>query len=492
MFSNKNAVNTPKNGTASHHARKNDSDPVQSNAPQLNQNQFSPEYALQLQRTIGNQSTMRMVASLIQRELDFDAPKWPKGKKVSNLSSGVNPVYGVDNLVIKGLEGGGAQQQFASQVYGEVVEAPRTRAVQVNSNEGQEIIQLLTKKGVLGDKGLNSKVTVLLVMQKSTLRSMEDYAKELGTEGDPNPKEVAKNNLRKEKIEKKNPTSFDSVIDHIFDSSFFLDLGKIHAIDIFLGNSDRMDRYGDVAMQNVFINVENGRYNALGLDLDVEAASLAKVQSKQVITGSAKQGTKKTYATSDADKYKHWVLHSIKGAEATRDLTNTADPTDVKANERFGFMPGAMDSTDVTSLFDPAKIANAIDQFRASLERWFPKPTSGQDPKNERERRGDLIGTGYYSTTLWPLAHKKYEAGIIDGIAEVRAGMEPGGKYEKFYRDSLKNNPKEDVFDFAVLQIRNKYFELKQDPHHRYTDADIMSRLEAYAKRLDEGWSRRV
>ena len=150
--------------------------------------------------------------------------------------------------------------------------------------------------------------------------------------------------------------------------------------------------------------------------------------------------------------------------------------------------PGALDSTDVTALFDPARIALAINEFKGNLEKWFPKPPADQEPKNERERRGDMISTPYYTATLWPMAHNKFAAGIRTGLTEIREGMKPGGKYEAFYKQSVANNPKEDVFDFAVLKIRAKYFELKQDPYHQYTEADIMTRLEAYAKRLDEGW----
>ena len=225
-------------------------------------------------------------------------------------------------------------------------------------------------------------------MEKAPLRSMEDFVKELGNPANTSSKEVAKNRLRKAKNEMKDPSSFDSVIDKIFTSTFFDDLGKIHAVDMFLGNPDRMDRYGEVAMQNIFINVSGGNYGSLGLDLDVEAASLAMIQSAGTTTGSKKQGNQQRYETSDADKYKHWVLHSIKGSDARRDLTNTTNPADIKQNARFGTMnaPGALDSTDVTALFDPARIALAINEFRNNLEKWFPKPPADQEPKNERER----------------------------------------------------------------------------------------------------------
>lgn len=490
MFSNKRKqpTNSP---TLSHnptptHANKTQSASL-ATSPQL----LNHERTLYLQRTIGNQSTLNLVTPRIQRDLDFDAPKWKKAKNVKALGNGVNEVYGVDNLVIKGLSGGGAQQEFASQVYGGLVEAPQTRAVQVNTPEGQEIIQCLNKHGLLPEGTLKTDTTVLLIMKKSPLRSMEDFTKELGIVGDPNPLEIAKNKLRKGKTELKETTSFDAVIDKIFASNFFNDLGKIHAVDLFLGNTDRMDRYGEVAMQNIFINVSNGNYGSLGLDLDVEAASLAKVKSSGKNTGTQKQGNQKRYEAPDADKYKNWVLHSIKGSDAKRDLVNTADSTDVMQDVRFGYMKGGMDSTDVTALFDPTRIALAIDQFRANLEKWFPKPPADQEPANERERRGDMIGTPYYTTTLWPLAHQKFYAGIATGITKIRAEMKPDGQYAQFYAQSLKHNPKEDLFDFAVLQIRDKYFELKQDPYRQYTEAEIMGRLEAFAERLDKGWAKR-
>ena len=472
-------------------------------SPRANQMPLNYESLLYLQRTIGNQSTLRMAAPHIQRDLDFDNTQWHDGKSAKTLTSGVNPVYGVDNLVIKGIKSGGAQQQFASQVYGGLVEAPRTRAIPVDSAEGRAIVFLLTRKKLLTEAktndqtgettgGINKAVSVLLVMEKAPLRSMEDFVEELGIDGDANPKEVAKNRIRKAKTEMKNPSSFDSVIDKIFTSDFFTDLGKIHAVDMFLGNPDRMDRYGEVAMQNIFINVSSGKYGSLGLDLDVEAASLEKVKSAGKTTGTQKKGNQQRYEASDADKYKNWVLHSIKGSDAKRDLINTTNPADIKANVRFGTMdaPGALDSTDVTALFDPTRIALAINEFRRNLEKWFPKPPADQEPADERERRGDMITTPYYATTLWPLAHNKFAAGIAAGLARIREGMNPGGQYEELYKQSVANNPKEDVLDFAVLQIRAKYFELKQDPYHKYTEADIMTRLEAYAARLDQGWGR--
>lgn len=464
-----------------------------SNSPHLNhQMPLNPDSMLYLQRTIGNQSTLRWVTPRIQRGLDFDRTAWHKGKAAKTLTSGVNAVFGIDNLVIKALESGGAQQQFASQVYGDLVEAPRTRAVPVDSDEGRAIVFLLGRKKLLPETGLSPKISVLLVMEKAPLRSMEDFVKELGTIGDDNPQELAKNKIRKAEKEVKDPTSFDSVIDHIFASNFFSDLGSIHAIDIFLGNSDRMDRYGAVAMQNIFINVSSGNYGSLGLDLDVEAASLAMVKSAGTTTGKKSTGDQKRYETSDADKYKNWVLHSIKGADAQRDLTNTTDPNDIKPNVHFRTIdaPGAMDSTDVTALFDPARIALAINTFKSNLEKWFPKPPVDQHATNERERRGDMIGTPYYKTTLWPLAHKKFAEGIDRGLIKIKEGMQPGGRYEDLYKESVANNPREAVFDFAVLKIRAKYFELKQDRYHPYTEAEIMTRLEAFAKRLDEGWGR--
>ena len=124
---------------------------IPSGSPQLNQIPLHQESLLYLQRTIGNQSTARLIAPRIQRDLDFDNTQWHDGKSVKPLTSGVNPVFGIDNLVIKGVQSGGAQQQFASQVYGGLVEAPRTRAVPVDSVEGRAIVYFLTRKS--SDRG---------------------------------------------------------------------------------------------------------------------------------------------------------------------------------------------------------------------------------------------------------------------------------------------------------------------------------------------------
>lgn len=454
---------------------------------------LTPEGMLHLQRTIGNQATRPIISGLaagngfIQRDLAFTTTNWNKAKAVKDVSSGVNRVFIVDNLVLKALPGGGAQQQFASQLYGELVQAPKTRAVQVDSPEGQDIVAMLGEKQM---SQLANKFNVLLVMEKVGLRSMEDFAEEIGNPGDRN--DDWKNKLRKEKKEKKNPESFDSVINGIFDSKFFDDLGRIHAMDMFLGNADRMDRYGEVAMQNIFISVgKNGNYGSLGLDLDVEAASrgLVKASGKST-TGTNKNKDLKKYEALTANETEEWVLHSIKGADATRELQNVNDPND-KITKRFGTMAGQtgiMDSTDISALFDGARIDKAIEEFRKNLEKWFPKPPTDQPPTNERERRGDMIGTGYYSKFLWPLAKTKFAAGIETGIAAIMKGMEPGGKYADIYKESTQNNPKEETFDFMVLQIRTKYIELKKDTRIQRTEAEIMKSVVAYAERLLKGW----
>ncbi|MBA3871904.1 MAG: hypothetical protein H0X30_22380 [Anaerolineae bacterium] len=448
------------------------------------QGNLSQDSIVYLQRTIGNQAVQRLTATLaaqntlIQRDLKFTNTQWHDAKNFKNARSGVNPVIIVDNLVVKGLPSGGAQQEFASQVYGDLVAAPKTRAVQLDSSEGKAIVFQMERKGM---PKLNNEVTVLLVMEKVELRSMEDFVKETGDSK--NAEESSMNKLRKGKKEKKNPSSFDSVIDKIFESNFFDDLGRIHAVDMFLGNPDRLDRYGEVAMQNIFVNVGNGSYGSLGLDLDVEAASLALVKSKGASTGTAKQGNKKNFKAIDANEYKDWVLHAIKGADATRTLENATDPTDT-LNQRFGTMnaPGALDSPDISGLFDTAKIALAVNEFRRNLEQWFPKPPA--QVTNERERRGDILGTPFYANVLWPEAHRKFAQGIQTGLATILEGMKPGGKYANLYESSIATNPKEDVFDFAVLKIRARYMHMKQDTVHNYTDLQIMTDLEAFAKRL--------
>ena len=235
---------------------------------------LSSNQMLHLQRAIGNAEVRRLLASNGQaaRSSDrtsiqrypatvFDVPlkknKWKthtesarrakEGKSGGVVFYRSKPKKGpVETVVVKpentGLEEGGKQGQFAETKLQEAGFAvPKSRRVDANQTEGQEIVSVMQKFGVPFmlhgyDAGYSS-ITHLQIMGAVAGESLSNF---LSEEVDPG-QEGGK---------------VDKAMELLTNSNFKGQVAKLIATDILLGNDDRISHYA-MNFGNLMINGTN-------------------------------------------------------------------------------------------------------------------------------------------------------------------------------------------------------------------------------------------
>ena len=464
---------------------------------------------LQLQQTLGNQAVMQMMrqgdiaqakptSSLfnpsafsmasgqttknqtIQR-LSVNGTKWKKADNASKgAAEGVNLVFNIgskgEDIVIKGLKSDGAQMQFASQVYEEMVEAPKTRIVQTASAEGAQIVttleKLIKKKKVtnITDATLTKlkSLPVLMLMEKKDLSTIERFSKE----------------LQPDQTKATGNAGAVALITKMFQGSFFIDLGRIHAADIFLGNHDRLDPgMGMTQIQNIFIDIVSGR--ALGMDLDVQASNFESVKNGNLNIGKKK--TQAQFKTIDANAYKDWVQFAIDGSLAQRDVENKE--TGAIKQQEFGVHVNGkgMGTANVAHLANDNTINTIIDNLKTKMVAGFNVTPNDPDAQQRIEMLtgGNDPALQQQANAKWATAKQQFKLGITQGLVHMAEKME-SGVYKQYFDKATADHGQDAAFDYKVLQIRHMYLKAKKE-YTWLTEAQIRTRLEMYAQFLQTG-----
>ncbi|MEO8610276.1 MAG: hypothetical protein ABI690_20440 [Chloroflexota bacterium] len=425
----------------------------------LNTGKRDPQTILQLQRTIGNRATQSLLqrqTNTIQRAFTLNDTDWKEARTLNATKPGTEGVTGVffisnkagEQLVIKPARRG-ARSVMATSIMKDVgVDTSGIRNIPFNSTE---------------DKKLRKVVKKLINQKKATENALLQWGKLPTSDFD--------SFVVMEKVENlktfqniANGSGFEDIgefsrmLDRMWSSAFWFDLGRVHAADMMMGNSDRLDHLN---IKNIFVNSETGR--AVGLDLALETSGFDTV-TKQTPEGLPK--------SLEGNEYKDWVTYAIEGVEGKRMQLNRRGEV---VEGSTGLRGGEVGPSDTRLLTDEGRIRTKIvalhDRVKAELE-------MGQT--NDVQQRIQA-----WDNANWDEATTGFVNGMRQGMLVLNQKIESGAYDDEARR--LKNEFGDDPnIETTVIKLRNMYYQqMQNDPD--VVEAELRIQLETYAKWLHTG-----
>jgi hypothetical protein len=425
----------------------------------LNMGARDPKTVMQLQRTIGNRATQSLLqrqTDTIQRAFTFNDTDWKEARTLNATKPGTEGVTGVffisnkagEQIVLKPARRG-ARSVMATSIMKDVgVETSGIRNIPFNSTEDKKlrkVVKKLIKQKKATENALlqwgklsTSDFDSFVVMEKvENLKTFQNIANGSGFE---------------------DIGEFSKMLDRMWSSAFWFDLGRVHAADMIMGNSDRLDHLN---IKNIFVNSETGR--AVGLDLALETSGFDTV-TKQTPEGLPK--------SLEGNEYKDWVTYAIEGVEGKRmQLNRRGDVVEGST----GLRGGEVGPSDTRLLTDEgrirAKIVALHDRVKAELE-------MGQT--NDVQQRVEA-----WDNANWDEAATGFLNGLRQGMLVLNQKIESGAYDQE--SQHLKNEFGDDPnIETIVIKLRNMYYQQMQNDTE-VVEAELRIQLETYAQWLHTG-----